>query len=237
MAIKVNQSMRDDDFEIAGAEFYTHANTVEFVMTVKNQWHPAFGLTQGDCDNFTFQSGGSIDILSFSDYSGTVPNTIKATMSGSYGLTTGHPIGIVGPNVNSGGANDYHGIYELNKVSDTEFYFVNSNWNDTVAAYAYSPDRVIAGEKAAGKYVFAANASVAASANSKTIDFRLFQNYEGSIKSESRYQAKTAGEFENLPGGSFLTVAVSDMLWFAIEGITDDTNVTIRYGNIRFNRR
>ncbi len=218
------------------AEMYLFENTTATTIEDDAQWHPAYGMTEGVVSGFTYHAGSKTAISAFDDYSGTVAGTIKATTSAAHNYTTGFPVAILGSNVATGGANEYYGLYLITVIDADEFYFTNANWNATTTAQAVLPSRFLALPDSDGNYLFNGTASVAAAANSQTIDFRLFSNVTGSQKSEARYEAKTSGEYQVLAGSSILSVTEGDFIWFGVKNITSDANLTIRYSNVNITR-
>lgn len=218
------------------AEMYLFENTIQATINHDNQWHPALGYTAGKLINWTHESGSTIDILSFSDYSGTVSDAIKVTTNGAHGYLDGNPAAIVGPNVVTGGVNPYYGIYNITTIDADEYYFINSGWNATTTAVSILPDRLIAGVGAKGSYRFNGTASLSAPSNNEVYDFRLFHNYTGSMKAEGRFGTKLANEWSSGTGSMLIDIEVGDSIWFAVKNILDSTNVLIRSGNLNLVR-
>lgn len=215
-------------------EAYIYENTTATDIQAVEQWHPGIGFTTGEVENFTFFTGSSIDILSFADYSGTVAGTIKATTDGSHGYSTGDIISIVGALIEAGDPDPYYGRYEITVVDADEYYFTNANWNATQTAISMKPASLIA--TVGGKYLFVASGSVSVAAISKTIDIKPFLNTTGIDKMENRLNTKSSGEWSNMSGSGIIDVTAGDTLWFGIKGVTDATNVTMRYGNFSLHR-
>lgn len=217
-------------------EFYIFENTVEAEIEAVDQWHPAIGGTVGVIDGFTFFAGSSIDILSFADYSGTVAGTIKATTNGAHSYATGDIISQVGALIEVGDPDPYYGQYSITVVDADEYYFTNPDWNATQTAVAIKPASLTAGDVAVGTYLFNGTGSVTSAGNDKVFDFSLFRNTTSSEKAEARFKAKIAGDFQSIAGSSFIDIVAGDVLWFGIKGITDDANMTMRYGNFNTHR-
>lgn len=222
---------------LSRAEMKLFENEAPVEIAAVAQWHPAIGFSEGLLRNWTFDAGGVIDILSFADYSGTVANAIKVTTDGAHGYTAGDPVGLVGPDIEIGDADPYAGIYQVEGIIDAdEYYIINPNWNSTSTAESILPSRLIAGPGSDGGYEFSANASISTVANSKNFDFRLFQNITPSDKSQSRFSTKSGGDWGSASGGSLTEIIEGDTIWFAIKGVTDDTNIIIRNSNVKMTR-
>jgi hypothetical protein len=213
------------------AEMYLFENTTEASIEAADQWHPGIGQTEGESLGFTFEAGSSKDISSFADYSGTVAGTIKATTSASHGYATGDIVSLVGGNIAIGGANEYAGVYEITVVDADEFYFTNANWNATTAAKSLKPDTFTANVGSAGTYVFDGGGSFTSAANDKSYDFSAFLNTTQQEKASARIVSKNATEYSTVSGRAFLDVSDGDKFWFAIKGVTDATNFTLRDAN------
>lgn len=224
------------DGEISGTfasigEMTLFENAVETTIEADEQWHGADGLTAGLLDGWTFDAGGTVDILSFADYSGTVAGTIKATTDGAHSLITGDIVCLVGSDIEVGDANAYTGVYEITVVDADEYYFTNASWNATTTAVSINPSTLIAGANAAGNYLYTGSASMASAGVNKVYDFALFVNDTQSEKVNARVRSNGVGEFSSVTGTGSLVISVGDVVWFGVEGITDATNFTMRFAN------
>jgi len=212
-------------------EMYYFDNTVATEIEAVDQWHPAYALTEGELDGWTIDAGGSVDILSFADYSGTVAGTIKSTTDGAHSFATGDIVCLVGTNIADGGANDYEGQYEITVIDADEFYFTNANWNATTTAVAKKPDTLRADTGSAGSYIYNGSASASSVLGDKEYDWTLFKDTTRSEKVNARQYHKNANEYVTVVGTGVFEVSNGEKFWFAIRGNTDATNLVIRYSN------
>jgi hypothetical protein len=155
-----------------------------------------------------------------------VAGTIKATTASAHGFTTGDPVTVLGPNVDSGGANPYYGIYSVTVVDADEFYFSNASWNATTTAFAYLPDRFTA--PWSGLYQVAAAGSFTPASGNKVFEFEAFINVAAATNVIARVDTGGVGQFILIPGTGLVNLNAGDVIWYGANNLTDSTNFILR---------
>lgn len=216
------------------AEMYLHESTDVINILTADEWHLGVGFLEGDnAAGWTFQTSSISTIDSFSDYSGTVAGTIKATTSAAHNLSNGEIVSIV----NTTGPNDYNGVYIITVVDADEFYFTNAGWNATTTGTVIRGVNYVAGALAAGKYLLVGSGSIEPAANDQTYDFTVFINATQQDKIEMRMRAKSNTEFNAFALTGFFDITDGDIVNVAVKNVGGNADITAaRYANIAFHR-
>ncbi len=194
--------------------------------------HAFTGFSTGDVQDFSFVAGITGAITAYADYSGTVANAILATCVG-HGLVTNDIITIRGTTA----PNDYNGIWQITRVDDDNFYFVEAAlWNADAGASDFEMgDYLLAGTGTAGEYDIGWNSSVSEGGGAGSVVlFCPMQNT--TILTKASAKRKFANnDVGSISGGGHIAIAVADRIWFTHQ--SDGTqDLTVNLMNLRLAR-
>ena len=218
-------------FDADTGEMIVTSNQTATIETADTP-HAFTKFSTGDVQDFSFVAGITGAITAYADYSGTVANAIKATCVG-HGLVTNDIITIRG----TAGPNDYNGIWQITRIDDDNFYFVEAAlWNADAGASDFEMgDYLLAGVGTAGEYDIAWNSSVSEGGGAGSVVlFCPMQNT--TILTKASAKRKFANnDVGSISGGGHIAIAVADRIWFTHQ--SDGTNdLTVNLMDFRLAR-
>ncbi len=217
-------------FDADTGEMIVISNQTATIETT-NTPHAFAGLSTGDVQDFSFVAGITGAITLYEDYSGTVANAIRATCVG-HGLVTNDIITIRG----TVAPNDYNGIWQITRINDDTFYFVEASlWNADAGASDFEMGAyLLAGTGTAGEYDLEWNSSVSEGGGAQTVLFNPVQNTTILTKASSKRKFAN-NDVGSISGGGHIAITVADRIWFAHQ--SDGTgDLTVNLMNLRLSR-
>lgn len=210
------------------AEMYTYNNSTEKVIDEANTWHGRINTTEGNTSTYmTYHLGYKQAITVWADAGGT-PNEVTATSNGieAAGLVAGDFVTITG-------TTNYNGVYEILSVTANTFNIEHADAGDDAAGTVTSPSHFhVDSNLAAGLWSVTSNASMTPAANSKEFDMCFFINGTPQENTFCTHKTKSVGDYETITFDAFVNLVNGDILWLAIMGKTDATNLTVKHANL-----
>lgn len=204
-------------------EIYLNGNTTATAIDTAAQPHGlAVGAT-GLVSGFTFKAGTVGDIASVADNEdGTV--TVTST---AHGLVTGDIVTI-------NNSTDYDGVYVVTKVDDDTFK-ITVTYTETRTGTFQRAACLIADVNTFGIFEVNYVATVLSAGNYKELLFLLYQNITPNTRSVAQKEfgmAGTADEHEQLVGKCLMNISAGDIIWLAVQNLTDNVDFTVRHMNL-----
>lgn len=206
-------------------EMYIYENTTATTIDAVDEYHMVTDFVTGEVSGFTFNAGaGRSSVSAFADYSGTVAGTVQCTTSAAHGLTTGDYVSITG-------TTNYNGIFEVTVIDTTNFYFTDTWVADdaTGAVVGGSYLEKTAGNPEHYKVMFSTTAYSAA--NAKEFKFELVKNATMLDNTAVQRNFETTDKGVMSSQG-LVELTAGDRISLLVEGITDDTNLTVYHSNV-----
>jgi hypothetical protein len=210
-----------------------YESAVETIIHAVDQYHAVEGFSLGTgqqraaLTGMTFLESANGEITDTADNGGV----LRVTDVG-HGLTTGQAVTLNGmADVLHVGTTVVTVITE--DVFDADDITYNSD-NDTGFWQRGTSLTVLAGY--GGTFTAMFSESFLSAANNKNFKFELVRITDEVDEFAAERKVAIVGDLGNLASAGFLVVGGEDTIWMQVMGTTDDTNFTIRHGNIHIHK-
>jgi hypothetical protein len=211
---------------VRNQKYYCEAfsNTTRTVVIItKDEWHPAFGLTQGLCADFIEDEGGLATIDSIAQNG----SDITITTAAEHGFDVGDPVSFVG-------STGYDGQYMITAVADVTHFDVTAAFDSDGSGFAIVGDNVEV--PVDGTYIFTGFFSGAVVTSGATFEFDAIIDDVLVNKGRPSRKFANAGDVGNMSGTFFIDLTAGQKLSFVARNISNTNNFTSEGTNINIHR-
>ena len=189
-----------------------------YTIDVSGEWHGYTGLSADQLGvTISFGAGASgTDTTEYATHNGGAETKITTTAA--------HPF-VAGDICVITGSTTYDGIYTVTEDVDANNFAIDTAFgaDDTTNGTYTLPDRLVVGASGAGDYSACWYAS-GSSASADTYTFGIYINVIIDHQSSRKFPVNDIGSWS---GGGIITLAVGDVVWFAILNSTGTANIDI----------
>lgn len=204
-------------------EMVLHDNAGAMTINDADEPHAISGLSTGLVSNFTFNAGETAAITVFADAG---DGQVTVTSAG-HGLSNGDWVTITG-------TTNYQGVFQVANV-DTDTFEITDTWvaDDGTGTYEKGSS-LTAGAGAAGNYKAILSIIGSSAANAKAYNWHLYIN--GTISTKVHVDDLLNTTISGSAGSGLITLADDDVVWIAVEGSTDTSDLTHKTINLNLKR-
>lgn len=196
------------------ASFGLHENSTPTVIGESGTPVGVRLMSSNKAVNFTFDAGSTGAIASFADGGGG--QVVVGTVA--HGLLDGEIISITG-------TTNYNGVFVVqNKADDTYEITVAFNGDDGAANW-YQASSMTVGALGAGDYAITYAVNAESAAANKSFGWHMYINDAEDERSHSDRNFTGSAIEQNVAGTTMVTLAANDILWLAVTGLSDGTDI------------
>jgi hypothetical protein len=230
IGIRLNQDTTiTGDSTVSGVrnqKYYCEAYIDEertITIITKDVWHPAFGLTEGECSDFIRDEGGIATIISI------VQNGSDITIEtdAPHGFDVGDPTSFVG-------GTGYDIQHMITAVADTTHFDVTAAFTGDGTGFAIVGDNLEV--PVDGIYNFNGWFSGNGSVGSASFEFTAVIDDQLVNKGKPSRKFANTTDRGNMGGGFYLSLTAGQKLSFVAQNLSNTNNFTSAGTNIRINR-
>lgn len=175
----------------------------------------ARGLSAGTLSNFTFDAGSTGPIASFTNAAGG--NVTVGDVA--HGLEDGEIISITG-------TTNYNGVFTVQNKADDTFEITHTDDGDDATGDWYQGSSVIVGSGGDGDYIAIYTVNATSAGANKEFEWHLYVNAVEQSDSHINQDFTGAASERNLAGNAIMALAENDIVWVAVTGLDDGTDIT-----------
>jgi len=206
----------------AVGEMFAYDNTTATVINEADTYTFIQGILSDDqLEHFTFAAGSTGAITAWADAGGGL---VRAT-------SAGHTLA-AGDQVNIDDTTNYNGTYIV-IVTGSGTFDITAAWvADDAQGNFTSPDVLIAGVAAVGKYAAIYSASLTSAGSNQTYKAELVINVRHIDESACERKIAVGGDIGPFPGSCIIDIADGDRVGLQIKNIGGTSNLTMKHANV-----
>lgn len=208
---------------------YMYGNGTATPIRAASKYHLVENFGTGAVNKWTFDAGSNGEVADTADNGS---GKLRITTGAAHGLVTNEIVSINGLTTAAQNA-----VTRVTNIGETTFDCQDINYATAdETGYWNQGSSLKAGTGAAGVYLANLSCSMTSAGNNKKYNWELYQNATELNNISITRMVATGADEDAVAASGMITIAEGDYITFAVEGLTDDTDLTMINANVNLHK-